>query len=345
MIAEAAKRLMNGDEGSGVVEFLRRELLESAQRGGREYSVNTLKTYVSKVKAIVLEHSYRNESCDFSELQRFQLDPEVREFLNADLKTQIQIQRRHRSASFESTWTDEMESALQDLKLLPPNMDSFRITEREVRTIKRCDKKRLRERMDKVVTVDGMALLARAIELLRAAAVSDSYPRLLAPLLLVSGRREIEILNTCSGRSSFEKVGLRSVLFHGQAKTRTEHPEAYRIPLLCEADVFLNAIEVLKAKRGDLSCRTNDEIRSMMNGFFTPMYLRQVFQMQVKWHMLRSFYLGFVFQCFEHTLAINRLGKRVLGHFDETESLRYLCARVEGVSQLHFGPLSDCMDL
>ena len=54
MIAEAAKRVMNGDEGSGVVEFLRRELLESAQRGGREYSVNTLKTYVSKVKAIVL---------------------------------------------------------------------------------------------------------------------------------------------------------------------------------------------------------------------------------------------------------------------------------------------------
>ena len=119
MIAEAAKRLMDGAEGADVVEFLRQELLASAQRGGREYSVNTLKTYVSKAKALVLENNYRN-SCDFSELQRFP-HPDIWDLLAADLKTQIQIQRRHRSTSFESTWTDEMESALQALALLPPN--------------------------------------------------------------------------------------------------------------------------------------------------------------------------------------------------------------------------------
>ena len=46
MIAEAAKRLMAGVDGAEVVEFLRRELLSSAEKGRRDYSVNSLKTYV-----------------------------------------------------------------------------------------------------------------------------------------------------------------------------------------------------------------------------------------------------------------------------------------------------------
>ena len=60
MIAEAAKRLMAGVEGSEVVDYLRTELLASAQKGGREYSVNTLKTYVSHTRRKVLEADYRN---------------------------------------------------------------------------------------------------------------------------------------------------------------------------------------------------------------------------------------------------------------------------------------------
>eukprot|EP00966_Prymnesium_polylepis_P260384 6014702-Prymnesium_polylepis.1 len=68
-----------------------------------------------------------------------------------------------------------------------------------------------------VVIDDGAALLARAVDLLQTAARSDGYVYLLAPLLLVSGRREIEILNVCcSGRASFKKVGERTVLFSGQ---------------------------------------------------------------------------------------------------------------------------------
>ena len=104
--------------------------------------------------------------------------------------------------------------------------------------------------------------------------------------------------------------------------------------------MFLRAISVLKAKRGDLSSKNNDEIHCMFNGHFTPPKLRQCFPMipEVKWHLLRSFYLGFVFRCFDHTHAVNRLGKLVLGHWDESESLRYLCTWVD-VGGLSFGEL------
>ena len=341
MIHDAADRLLAGKEGSEVVDYLREELHASAERGGRAFSVNTLKNYVSRTKALVLDRDYRNKDCDFQPLRAFD-NPDVNYFLAATLKTQVQIQRKHRSPFSEPTWTDEMETALQGLSLLPANMETFKITEREVRQIKRADKTNLRQRMDHVVSVDGAVLLARATELLHAAAVTDSYVTLLAPLLLVSGRREIEILNTCSGRSSFEKAGERSVLFTGQAKTKSDNFSPYTIPLLCEADVFLYALAVLKTKRGDLSLKTNEEIHAMMNGNFTPAYLHQVFPMLpagVRWHLLRSLYLGCVFQCFNHTLAVNRLGKLVLGHWDESESLRYLCTRVEGVGGLKFGLL------
>lgn len=56
---------------------------------------------------------------------------------------------------------------------------------------------------------------------------------------------------------------------------------------------------------------------------------------------LRSLYLQFVNTCFTHTMAVNFLGKRILGHFDESESLRYVSTRIDGMDALKgsFGPL------
>ena len=53
-------------------------------------------------------------------------------------------------------------------------------------------------------------------------------------------------------------------------------------------------------------------------------------------------YLQYVNTCYEHTMAVNFLGKRVLGHFDEYESLRYVSTRVDGMEALKnaFGELS-----
>ena len=117
MIHDAADRLLAGKEGSEVVDYLREELHASAERGGRAFSVNTLKNYVSRTKALVLDRDYRNKDCDFQPLRAFE-HPDVNYFLAATLKTQVQIQRKHRSPFSEPTWTDEMETAgdiIQDL--------------------------------------------------------------------------------------------------------------------------------------------------------------------------------------------------------------------------------------
>ena len=107
---------MAGVEGSEVVEYLRTELLASAQKGGREYSVNTLKTYVSHTRRKVLEADYRNVGCDFGPLML--TDPDVNSFLAAPLKSQIEIQRHHRA---NPSWSEEAEDALASLKLLIPH--------------------------------------------------------------------------------------------------------------------------------------------------------------------------------------------------------------------------------
>ena len=352
MINEAAKRLMAGEEGSDVVGFLRAELAVSAERGGRPFSHATLKTYVSHAKSKVLAADFRNPECDFSALRPFADERDGRHvaaFLVAPLKQQLELKRRLRAhPDAFPEWPEAAADALQGLELLPRNMDTFKITEREVRAIKRADKRNLHARMGNVVVIsEGAALLARAEELLRSATPKDGYVYLVAPLLLVSGRREIEILNVCTGRATFETVGERTVLFTGQAKTKcSEDASAYVIPLLVEADVFLHALSALQQKRGDAwNGVSNHAIHQSMSGFFTQSYLRQALPMLpeegCKWHLLRSLYLQFVNTCFTHTMAVNFLGKRILGHFDESESLRYVSTRIDGMDALKgsFGPL------
>ena len=142
------------------------------------------------------------------------------------------------------------------------------------------------------------------------------------------------MLAACAGRSTFTKVGDTTVLFKGQCKTKGGDAEAYVIPLLCGADVFTKGMDALRRKRGDLTGMTNEEIHKRMTGLFTQASLRQVFPMLpegCKWHTLRSLYLQYVNVLYTHTMAINRLGKLCLGHFDENESVRYLSTRVDGM--------------
>ena len=351
MIAEAAKKLKAGEDGLEVVEFLREQLQASANRDGKDsYSTNTLKTYVSNVKSMALteyESDCRNPHCDFEALKGVadkEDEDDVDAFVAAPLKVQLEIQRRHRA---NPTWSDEAEDALANLDLLKESIASFAISKREVRLIKRKDKANMQARWDSVIVVsDGAALLERATKMLESARPSDGYVTLLAPLLLVSGRREIEILNTCSGRASFEKVGERTVRFAGQCKTKkSEGAPPFVIPLLSTSDAFLKAIAALQEKRGDVSGLSNKELHERMDAFFTATFLQRAFPTllpeSAKWHTLRSFYLQYVNVLFSHSKAVNWLGTLILGHFDEHESLRYNATRIDGLEGLKgtFGAL------
>ena len=74
-----------------------------------------------------------------------------------------------------------------------------------------------------------------------------------------------------------------------------------------------------------------------VSGFFTAAYLRQAFPILpkgCKWHTLRSLFLQYVNHCYKHPMAINYLGRLVLVHFQEADSLCYVSTRVDGIDDL-----------
>ena len=175
-----------------------------------------------------------------------------------------------------------------------------------------------------------MDVLLRATE-------ADPYSHIVAGLLLASGRREIEIMNVCSGRARFEPHGDRSVWFEGQAKKPTTEASGYVVPLLCDSGLFFNALEVLKSKRGDVSGLTNAQLKRKMNGNLTSMQLRRAFPTLpdgAHYHTLRSLYFHFVDRLYVHTFAYNELARLLLGHGSRDQSHPYTAVRLEGVDAL-----------
>ena len=82
-------------------------------------------------------------------------EPEVAAFLVAPLKQQLELKRRLRARPDDfPNWSEAAADALQALDLLPRNIETFRITEREVRAIKLSDKRNLHARMGNVVVID-----------------------------------------------------------------------------------------------------------------------------------------------------------------------------------------------
>ena len=151
-------------------------------------------------------------------------------------------------------------------------------------------------------------------------------------------------MNVTSGRARFQRHGARSVVFEGQAKKPTE-TEGYVIPLLCETDLFLGALDILKDKRGDISSLSNEQIKRKMNGGLRSMHVHRTFPTLPEgahFHTLRSIYFHLVDVLYAHTYAYNELARLLLGHVRREESHAYTSVRLEGVQHLKdwFGVLS-----
>eukprot|EP00966_Prymnesium_polylepis_P208056 4819421-Prymnesium_polylepis.1 len=79
--------------------------------------------------------------------------------------------------------------------------------------------------------------------------ITTSFPALAIPLLVLSGRRQTEIM----GNGSFAPGPIpMSATFTGQLKKKSQAAGAYVIPLLCPYDVFAKGIVVLRAKQAIL---------------------------------------------------------------------------------------------
>lgn len=103
---------------------------------------------------------------------------------------------------------------------------------------------------------EHQSLVELATELLS----SDSYLRVSLGLMLVSGRRSIEILKT----ACFEPVQRKKfeVVFCGQVKLKERKEVPYKIPLLAPATTVIKALQFVRSQRPEFSQLTDKELNS-----------------------------------------------------------------------------------
>ena len=99
-------------------------------------------------------------------------------------------------------------------------------------------------------------LIDFATELLK----SSSYLKVSLGLMLLTGRRSVEILKT----GTFEKVQSKKneVLFSGQAKKRGENSQPYKIPILCAPNLVISALEWLRGEKHELLSITEKQLNT-----------------------------------------------------------------------------------
>ena len=329
----AAQKLIAGTPGYEV----RAELEKT------NVKLSSLSSTMSRVRSIVVEAGHRHpeyeQSC--APLRAFESDPAVAEFLTAPLAKQLSTQRSHHGTP---SWSEEMEVALSQVKLLPSNMDSFALTRFESLELKRQQETALLVKNGSVIVVQNAGrVLKRVEEVLQSTAMVKDTAVLAIALLIVSGRRMSEILNGCS---TFEPVpgDERSTLFSGQLKKRGEG-HSYTIPLLVPYETFARGIEELRRRQGGKVDMTNREVSKEYS-----MPLKRELQRcergrsfvrlpRMKTHDLRSLYMAYVWQLFQCEHTYPRTAMHCLGHVSLAESLSYANIRVEGVEENVFGPL------
>ena len=328
-----------------MIEAVATELLNGASA---DHAIATLKeTYttegslsnaMSRVRASILDRNQPPAEYDPSELQGL-ASPEIEAFLCLPMRDQYKIQRDHRT---RSSWGPDAEQALSRLQILPKSLDSFRLQKEETLTLKRQREESLLTKNDHLLEFDLRKLLDTCTAMLETAAPTHSFPRLILPLLAVSGRRFGELVN---GRSTFAPTTHpHYTLFSGQLKKRGVQPP-YQIPLLVPFPIFAKGLLALRQKQGG-------KVSNLTNAQATARYLPNVQRVleagglagvpiTAHVHDCRSVYVAAVCQLFIPPVSLPRVAMKILGHDTLMDSLSYSSAKAENVGDLRhsLGPL------
>ena len=328
---DAKQDLLAGEEGAAVVDKLRATYT----------TIGSLKSAISLVRSAILDELDKFH-VGYRPLEGFEQEQGVMEFFEKTLRQQVDLQRNHRG---NPEWSDEAEAALQQIHLLPPNLDSFHISKREQLSLKKKETARVLDKTSaRVVIPNAHALLSAMIVMLQEASATTSFVQLVIPLAFASGRRICELLN---GRSRFSPVAhAQACIFDGQAKKRGQD-EAYQIPLLVPFPVFAHALQVLRSKQGCVADLSNKEIASKYDSLlhrglktlpkeFAPI-LSAVEKRKI--HFFRSLYCAYVWDYYDCGATQNHVIMKVLGHATLEESHVYNCVKLEGSMVNSFGPL------
>ena len=304
---------------------------------------SSLGSAMSRVRAAILDRGERPREYDDAPLRALASgNPEIQAFLDAPLREQYDIQKAHRT---RAAWGAEAEQELSRLRLLPANLDAFRLSRDETLSLKRQREASLLRKSDAPLTVPCFAkLLATVRAMLETATPNDTYARLILPLLLVSGRRFAEVAN---GRSTFVPLPAEHyAVFTGQLKKKGGvAPAPYTIPLLVPFGSFATGLLALRQKQAcALANLTNAEttkrwqktVQRGLDGGALP-----GFPPTAHIHDLRATYVAAVGELFVSPVSAPRMAMRVLGHETLQDSLAYSHVRVEGVGELaaSLGPL------
>ena len=230
------------------------------------------------------------------------------------------------------------------VKLLPANLDGFHLAKEETLRLKRQREESLLAKNDALVVIPDFAkLLATAKAMLDTATPRDTFPRLILPLLLVSGRRFAEL---CNGRSIFAPAANEQyTVFTGQLKKRRPQPQ-YSIPLLVPYDSFAKGLLALRQKqamKGTVATFTNAQITAR----FQPNVQRGLeagalpgMPTSSHIHDLRAAYVAGVGALFVSPVSAPRMAMKILGHETLLDSLAYSHVKLEGVELAgSLGPL------
>ena len=338
---DAAQALLNGMEGSEVIKKHMRK------SDGSPFTTSTLSNQVSQTLLghfIPIASPHPDFYLSSLWLRKIaQRQPYVMNFFSTyTLRQQYDVIKKP-----PDSWSQEGKNALKSVKLLPENVNSFKLTRDENDELKQ-ERGETREKNSSVIVEvdDANSLLREVKQVLENASDETPWTTLCVCLLLASGRRTCEIL---SGLSSFSSsVNKHFCMFEGQAKKRFNPdacPDPFEIPLLVEFDTLLRAYNILRSRlRSQVEDvdhvqlvahkkKIHDKYQSTLGNAIKKggvlqhlPRLKSNDQDNVSPHSLRKIYLSIVDELYrkQWRIAQTQMAKRVLGHEDVNESIPYL---------------------
>lgn len=338
-----AERLLAGDQGSTVVDAMRAD-------AHAFNSACTLVNGVSAVRMLVITSGDPRSLHPEYERSVAQLKHalatdvtiagdcrgKLQEFVDSPLKAQCDIARLQRVAKY-CVGSPSVRRLIEEAKLLPDNMSTFRASMRELSERKDdAEEKLLQKNEQAILITDAQIYLGRALYILKNASQHTPFCELGYALLLVSGRRFAEVYG--SGCTFAEGPTPYSCIFDGALKKKRAPSESFAIPLLCRFDLFDEGLTALRTKQGpSLSSLGNDEVSRRWSSDLNRALRDRLFQIygapdrkarekrldcdparkHPVPHDLRRFYIAAVYKAFDFestTLTFQRLIMQFLGH-------------------------------
>lgn len=157
------------------------------------------------------------------------------------------------------------------------------------------------------------------IEFAKSLLISESYLKVSLGLMLLTGRRSVEILKT----AIFHKIPNKAfkVIFEGQAKLKERKANPYEIPLLCTANEAIKALNFIREKRSEFAQLTSEELNKKCAKSLndTAKIFKDFLGLGVVCHDLRKAYAAIIYNQSKTVDSFRVFAAKFLGHSENSE--------------------------